>query len=74
MTHEPILVWEYCSAPKELQISQNGGDEDWLAEIPPEFVEAYIGWLESDSFGCCDITEFDHPTKIGWIIKIGSHA
>ena len=70
----PITVYEYCEAPKELQISTNGGDEDWLAEIPPHYAGHWIGWLEGEGFGCCCIDEYDHPTKPGWKIKIGSHA
>lgn len=33
---EPITVWAFYDAPPELAaLSGNGGDEDWLAEVPP---------------------------------------
>jgi len=73
-TKRPITIWRYYEAPKELQISTNGGDEDWLAEIPPNYKDDYISWLECPTFGCCCVDEFPHPTKKGWKIKIGSHA
>lgn len=70
------IVWEFDKAPQELQdLSTNGGDEDWLAEIPPDFNGGYLpSWIESSSFGCCDIAEYPHPKKGGWKIVIGSHA
>lgn len=72
---DPIIVWEYHSAPKELQISQNGGDEDWLAEVPPHLADTWIPWMrEGGGFGCCGVEEHDHPTKPGWKIRIGCHA
>lgn len=72
---EPITIWEYHEAPEELQISQSGGDEDWLAEIPPHLADQYISWLDSgSSFGCCEVDEYEHPFKQGWKIKIGCHA
>lgn len=72
--NEPILVWRYHNAPKELQISTNGGDEDWLAELPPDFTDDYIPWIESSSFGGYETLEMPHPTKTGWTIRIGVHA
>lgn len=68
----PITVWEYGKAPQELQISSSGGDEDWVAEIPPAFSERYLSWLEEDRFGN-SVEELDHPTKKGWKIRIAGH-
>lgn len=70
---EPILVWEYYEAPEELQISTNGGDEDWIAEVPPSY-KYTPSWIESSPFGICCTDRYDHPTKEGWTIFIGSHA
>jgi hypothetical protein len=73
--NKPIRVWGFYDAPENLQgLSQNGGDEDWLAEIPPKYQDEYISWLETPSFGCCCVDEYDHPTKKNWKVKIGSHA
>jgi len=76
MTTEPIRVWRYEDAPKELQdLSSNGGDEDWLAEVPPSFREAFVWWLEPGTpFGCSGVEVKDHPAKPGWQIHIGSHS
>lgn len=73
-TAEPIRVWRYYEAPKVLQISNFGGDEDYLAEIPPCYADNYIPWLETGSFACCEVDTFPHPEKEGWKIAIGCHA
>lgn len=72
----PIAVWRFEQAPKDLQrLSQNGGDEDWLAEVPPHLVGDDIGWMDQGTrFGCCDVDEFPHPWRPGWVVRIGSHA
>lgn len=71
----PITVWRYRDAPLELQISENGGDEDWLAEVPPEFIDEWIGWMDRyTSFGYFCVDEHDHPTKPGWKVRIGCHG
>lgn len=72
---QPILVWRFHEAPEELQIvSTNGGDEDWLAEIPPCFHGDLPSWMHSNAFGCCETNEYPHPSKDGWIIAVGCHA
>lgn len=70
----PIQVWEFEDAPEEFRaLSQNGGDEDWIALIPAHLSERWIGWLEQgSSFGCCDVHEFNLPDGKG--VRIGSHA
>ena len=71
---DPIIVWEYSTAPKDLQIKL-GGDESWIAEIPPRFNGSYIPWIDDCSgFGACETRNFDHPTKPGWKLRIGCHA
>lgn len=71
-----IRVWRFHDAPEELQaLSTNGGDEDWLALIPPKLAEDWIGWLDSgSSFGCCSVDSYTHPELPGFVVKIGSHA
>ena len=69
-----ISVWRFEAAPKELQDVSRGGDEDWLAEIPPEYVSEYAPWLEEPAFGCCAVDEYPHPSKPNWVVRIGSHA
>lgn len=69
-----IKVWPFYDAPKELQnLSPHGGDEDWLALIPPQYAKLWCGWMESGtSFGCCDVSEYKLPDEN--IVKIGTHA
>jgi hypothetical protein len=71
-----IRVWRFRDAPQELQdLSCHGGDEDWLALIPPKLTDDYIGWMESgSSFGCCDVSEHTHPELPGYVVRIGAHS
>ena len=72
--YTPIIVWQFHEAPLELQeLSTNGGDEDWLAILPPSNPIPPI-WMDSSLYGCCSVYEYPHPTKEGYIICIGSHA
>ena len=71
--NNPILVWRFYKAPQEYQnLSDNGGDEDWLAFVPAEYSDDYLGWLEHGSFGVCSIDKYDLPN--GDSVYIGSHA
>jgi hypothetical protein len=71
-----IKVWAFEDAPKELRdLSINGGDEDWLALIPPTYDMRYglPIWMQVGSFsteGEPDV--FDLPD--GSKVVIGSHA
>lgn len=72
---EPFLVWDFGEAPQELKdVSDNGGDEDWIAEIPPSWADKWIPWIDGGDFGCCDVSYYDHPLKPGYKIAIGCHA
>ena len=73
---EPILVWVFWDAPEELRaLSDHGGDEDWLAEIPAQLADPCPMWMDTGSqFGCCHVSEHAHPTKVGWRVRIGAHA
>lgn len=72
---EAIIVWKFYDAPEELQkLSNNGGDKDWLVELPPGYEEyGTPSWIESmDS--CREPSHYPHPTKAGWKVIIGAHA
>ena len=71
-----IRIWKFDDAPEELQaLSRNGGDEDWVALIPPKLVDEWIPFLEQGtSFGCCSVREYEHPELPGYKVRIGSHA
>lgn len=72
--HEAILVWPFDKAPELYKAySEHGGDEDWLALVPPALKDEYIPWLDgSGPFGVCDISK--HPLSTGHTIYIGVHA
>lgn len=71
----PITVYQFYDAPAYLRaMSECGGDEDWLAVVPPELADAYIPWLELPHFDCCSVDRYDHPRRPGWKIVIGAHA
>lgn len=71
-----IRIWRFSDAPEELQqLSEHGGDEDWLALIPPKLADEYIGWMESGTaFGCFQVSEHQHPELPGYLIRIGAHG
>lgn len=79
---EPITIYRFQDAPKQLQaLNTNGGDEDWLAIIPTHFKNQWIGWLkEGSSFGPCRVQTHDHPEpprtkqKKGYQVRIGCHS
>ncbi len=75
-TKTPILVWRFHDAPERLRaLSEHGGDEDWLAEVPSYLVGVDISWMESGSrFGVCDVSEHPHPYIDGWVVRIGAHS
>ena len=72
-----IRVWLFEDAPEELRsLSTNGGDEDWVALLPPKLADyAWIGWLaEGSPFGCASVETHTHPELPGYVVKIGCHA
>ena len=71
-----IRVWAWEDAPQELKaLSPHGGDEDWLALLPPRLSGDYIGWMESGTpFGCCDVSKHTHPELPEYEVRIGAHA
>lgn len=67
-----IKVWRFEDAPARLRdLSDHGGDEDWLAVVPAHLAEEYISWMES-GFGVCRISE--HRLPDGRVVRIGAHA
>lgn len=78
MPFEPhhVRVWPWGTAPKELRdLSTNGGDEDWVALIPPTLRHDYFPWMEEGTyFGPCCVDEYEHPELPGFKVRIGSHS
>ena len=74
MKKRVIKVWRFSEAPKKYRkLSQHGGDEDWVALVPPHFDEIHISWLSGGApFGLCDVSI--HPIEDGYKIYIGAHA
>lgn len=72
---EPIRVWFFYEAPPELQaLSGHGGDEDWLALVPNQYQQHYLPWLDVPAFGCCDVSQHQHPDYPDCTIYISAHA
>lgn len=69
----PIKVWRFECAPERYRdLSDHGGDEDWLAFVPDDYYDENINWMsEGTSFGCFRVSE--HKVK-GGIIRIGAHS
>ena len=69
-----IRVWRFKDAPQIYQdLSQHGGDEDWLAEVPPELDDVWIPWLESGGpFGVSEVSVIN--LESGYKVYIGAHA
>ncbi len=75
-TPNHIRIWKWTDAPQELKdLSTNGGDEDWVALLPPHIADEWIGWMDTgSSFGCCCVDEYSHPELPGYSVRIGCHA
>jgi hypothetical protein len=76
MKNPGITVWHFHHAPRELQdLSDNGGDEDWLVLVPSVLVEEFLRfglpfWVES--LGACGVDE--HTLEDGSKVYIASHS
>ena len=67
-----ISVWPWSKTPLYIREHiKNRDDIDWVALVPLCYKNSYIPWLESDSFGCCDIEIVE--TSLGQLY-IGYHA
>ena len=70
----PILVWQYCDAPEEIkELASQGGDEDWVALVPPETIAENVCWMEEGTpFGCCSVIYI--KSEDGGTTVVGTHA
>lgn len=71
-----IVIWRFHDAPQQLRdLSGHGGDEDWVAYIPPSHegdVPMFIDPEYSRSFGVCDTST--HKLQDGSVVLIGAHG
>lgn len=67
-----ILVWSFHAAPEKYRnLSPHGGDEDWIALLPPGMM--IPAWMdEGTAFGCFSVSETQLDD--GHTIVIGAHA
>jgi len=67
---QPIRVWEYEGAPKDLrELTALKGN--WIAEIPPTWVDKLPAWL---SVLGRNIVMRQHPNKPSWRVRIWSDS
>lgn len=69
-----IQIWKFRNAPQEYRdLSENGGDEDWVAVMTTEFWEKFDPWFlhEGTAFGSCCVDEYKYEGKT---VLIGCHA
>mgnify|MGYP007122140866 CR=1 FL=1 len=72
-----IRVWRFEDAPEELRnLSTNGGDEDWVALVPPRLRDTYISWLQPGrgGLGMYCVNRYEHPELPEYTVCIGCHA
>lgn len=70
-TSRAILIWDFDDSPAELRaLSRQGGDEDYLALLPPG-MRAPPYWLES-LLNCDHVQEA--RTSDGALVIIGAHS
>ena len=67
-----IKVWQFYDAPEEYRKHFNSDDADWLALIPKEYKDEYIGWLDGGSFGCFYVERL--LLECGDYLKVGYHS
>lgn len=66
-----VRIWKWWEAPGELRnLSDHGGDEDWVCLIPKEMAHDYLPF--ADALGICRVSE--HFLTDGRKVLIGAHA
>ena len=70
---KPIQIWKFSDAPEEYRKHFNSDDADWLALIPKEYKEEYIGFLDTGSaFGYFHLDKL--LLECGDYLKVGYHS
>ena len=71
-----IKVWAWDDAPPEFrELSEHGGDEDWVVLLPPKHAGQWLQWMdENTAFGGYDFSSHTHPDFPGCEIRIWAHA
>lgn len=72
----PLQIWYWRQAPEELkQLSEHGGDEDWVAVMRKSWIESEHGqipyFLETKPFAVCDYSQHEYGD---YIVIISAHA
>lgn len=69
-----IQLWYFAEAPEHLRnLSDHGGDEDWLYLIPREIYEDWGGfgpWEKASAF----CKTYDVPNEPDYVVVIQAHA
>ena len=73
MKHPFIKIWAYKDLPIQYDAYiEDKDDIDYVALLPPEYQNVYVGFLENGSFGCCSVKDIDLPKR--FTLKVGYHA
>ena len=71
-----VSVWKFYESPEKLRsLSDNGGDEDWIAICDEKFFikqGGYIPWIYQSGFGACDTDTIIVNDK--FVVFIGYHS
>jgi hypothetical protein len=69
----PIRIWAYADAPTCYRVSDNGGDEDWVAVVPLEYSDRLhaMAFLGAPTFGACDVATYTVGDEM---VIVGCHA
>ncbi len=71
-SHLCISLYPWDKAPESLRcLSDHGGDEDWLAVLPPGIPYSECYWM--DRMGVCGEPS-ECKLRDGWVVLIGAHA
>ena len=72
--NDPIKIWRFSDAPQQYQqMSEHGGDEDYIALVPVHYRDEYLVWRieELGMLGCSSTDKYERPEGD---VYIGAHS
>lgn len=69
-----ILIYQFYDAPEELQqLSEHGGDEEWIIIIPNTILNKHHGYISMFEQKFIDNQEVEHENYPDCTIYISAH-